>query len=182
MDRTPWTQNPFLKMQDELSYQQLSFFYVKIFSSSQKTCFARRGKNMFFMVVSLILISFSSFEIFHFFFTWYISFSSNPTNITFGRVLSSTYYPHYASHEIPEKRGQTVQFLWIAMHIHTFIDWLVGHIVWFKQTSIITYAIAFTRLFCLLWKWRQESIFLNSVVPFAMCSQKTEWFSKGWCY
>ena len=182
MDRTPWTQNPFLKMQDELSYQQLSFFYVKNFSSSQKTCFARRGKKHIFHG------SFPYFDFF--FFIWNISFFlhliylifSNPTNITFGRVLSSTYCPHYASHEIQRKRGQTVQFLWIAVHTHTFIDWLVGHIVWFKQTSIITYAIAFTRLFCLLWKWRQESTFLKSVVPFAMCSQKPDWCSKGWCY
>ena len=41
----------------KITYQQLIFFYVTISPSSQTTCFAKQGKNIFFMVFSLILIS-----------------------------------------------------------------------------------------------------------------------------
>ena len=100
-------------------------FLRQDFSFKPKSLFRKAGQNIFFMVVFLILISFFQLNYFLFSPLEIFPFFPNPTNITFGWVLSSTYYPHYASHEIPEKKGSD-RAIPLNRYAHTHLYRLVG--------------------------------------------------------
>ena len=89
----------------KITYQQLIFFYVTISPSSQTTCFAKQGKNIFFMVFSLILISvfYLNCFLFQILWIWHL----------FGCFWAFT-VPLMLVTKFQWKRGQPMQFFWIA--------------------------------------------------------------------